>query len=115
MNITKREPVSVGNMLTEEFMQPLQLTQAALADLMGVSRKTVSELCANKRSITANTALRLAEVFGNTPKFWLNLQQRNDIWLAAETEKPSWSRKRARKHLNGGDLSALILQERENS
>ena len=87
MNITKRKPVSVGEMLTEEFMIPAQITQATLAEFMGVSRKTVNELCTNKRNITADTALILAKVFGNTPDFWLNLQQRNDIWNALNTEK----------------------------
>ena len=74
-------------MLTEEFMKPLQLTQITLAEFMGVSRKTVNELCTNKRTITADTALILAKVFGNTPSFWLNLQQRNDIWTVLNTDK----------------------------
>ena len=85
MNITKRKPVSVGEMLTEEFLEPLGITQGQLAEAMGVSRKTVNELCTGKRSVTADTALMLARVFGNTPAFWLNLQQRNDIWAALHT------------------------------
>lgn len=87
MNITKRKPVSVGEMLTEEFLEPMGVTQGQLATAMGVSRKTVNELCTDKRSITADTALMLARVFGNTPDFWLNLQQRNDIWTALHTPK----------------------------
>lgn len=86
MNMTKRKPVSVGEMLTQEFMQPISLTQVELAKLMGVSRKTVNELCTNKRSITAETALMLAKVFGNTPDFWLNTQQRNDLWKVMHTK-----------------------------
>jgi addiction module HigA family antidote len=85
MQMTKRPPVSVGEMIAEEFLRPLMLTQAALADAMGVSRKTVNELCTNKRKITADTALILARVFGNTAEFWLNLQQRNDLWQALNT------------------------------
>jgi addiction module HigA family antidote len=85
MQMTKRPPVSVGEMIAEEFLHPLMLTQAALADAMGVSRKTVNELCTNKRKITADTALILARVFGNTAEFWLNLQQRNDLWQALNT------------------------------
>lgn len=57
-------------MLTEEFMRPIGLTQVELAGLMGVSRKTVNELRTSKRSVTAETALMLARVFGNTPDFW---------------------------------------------
>jgi addiction module HigA family antidote len=85
MQMTKRPPVSVGEMIAEEFLHPLKLTQSALADAMGVSRKTVNELCTNKRKITADTALILARVFGNTAEFWLNLQQRNDLWQALNT------------------------------
>ena len=54
---------------------------------MCVSRKTVNELCTNRRAITVDTALILAKVFGNTASFWLNLQQRNDLWKALSTEK----------------------------
>ncbi len=85
MPITKRKPVSVGEMLVEEFMIPHALTQDKLAAAMGVSRKTVNELCGNKRSITADTALLLSIVFNNTPEFWLNLQQRSDLWSALNT------------------------------
>lgn len=85
MNITKRQPVSIGEMLTEEFLAPMALTQAQLAEAMGVSRKTVNELCASRRAITVDTALMLARVFGNSPGFWLNLQQRNELWKALNT------------------------------
>ena len=87
MNITKRKPVSVGEMITEEFLTPMKVTQGRLAEAMGVSRKTVNELCTNKRTITADSALMLARGFGNSPEFWLNLQQRNDIWAALHTPK----------------------------
>jgi len=87
MNVTKRQPVSVGEMITEEFLLPMGLTQGKLADAMGVSRRTVNELCTNRRAITADTALMLATVFGNSAGFWLNLQQRNDLWKAMNTPK----------------------------
>ncbi len=87
MNSTKRRPVSVGEILKEEFLSPMGLTQGQLAELMGVSRKTINELCGNRRTITADTALMLAKVFGNSAGFWLNLQQRNDLWEALNTEK----------------------------
>ncbi|MCP1649430.1 HigA family addiction module antitoxin [Pseudomonas nitroreducens] len=82
MIITERKPVSVGEMLTEEFLEPMNLTQGQLAELMGVQRKLVNELCKDRRSITADTALMLARVFGNSADFWLNLQRRNDLWEA---------------------------------
>lgn len=82
MLMTERKPVSVGEMLREEFMDPLGITQGQLADAMGVQRKHVNELCTDRRSITADTALMLARVFGNSADFWLNLQRRNDLWEA---------------------------------
>jgi len=82
MLLTKRKPISVGEILTEEFMQPLGLTQGALAKAMGVQRKHVNELCNDRRNVTAPTALILARVFGNSPDFWLNVQRRSDLWKA---------------------------------
>ena len=82
---TARKPVSVGEMLVEEFLTPLGLTQAALAQAMGVPRKLVNELCNNRRAVTADTALMLARVFGNSPDFWLNTQRRTDLWEALHT------------------------------
>ena len=80
MLMTARKPATVGEILTEEFMHPLGLTQAALAEAMGVPRKHVNELCNDRRNVTAATALILARVFGNSPDFWLNVQRRSDLW-----------------------------------
>jgi len=68
-------------------MVPLGINQGQIASAMGVSRRTVNELCTGKRSITVDTALMLEKVFGNTPNFWLNLQQRNDLWAALHSPK----------------------------
>jgi addiction module HigA family antidote len=87
MITTKRKPVSVGEMLTEEFIEPLNINQGQLAAALGVARKTVNELCNNKTGITADTALMLATVFGNSAEFWLNLQKRNDLWNALHSKK----------------------------
>lgn len=87
MLATERKPVSVGEMLTEEFLIPMGLTQGALAQAMGVPRKLVNELCNDRRAVTADTALILARVFGNSTEFWLNLQRRTDIWEAMHTPK----------------------------
>ena len=80
MLTTKRKPAGVGEILIEEFMTPMGLTQAALAEAMGVPRKHVDELCNDRRSVTAPTALILARVFDNSPDFWVNVQRRNDLW-----------------------------------
>jgi addiction module HigA family antidote len=82
MLMTKRKPATVGEILKEEFMQPLGLTQGALAAAMGVQRKHVNELCNDRRNVTAATALILARVFGTSPEFWLNIQRRSDLWEA---------------------------------
>lgn len=82
MLMTKRKPASVAEILVEEFMTPLNLTQGDLARAMGVPRKHINELCNNRRVITADTALMLARVFGNSADFWLNVQRRNDLWEA---------------------------------
>jgi addiction module HigA family antidote len=87
MLTTKRKPATVGEILTEEFMQPLGLTQGALAEAMGVQRKHVNELCNGRRNVTAATALILARVFGNSPDFWLNVQRRTDLWEAMHSPR----------------------------
>ena len=72
MLLTRRKPATLGEILVEEFMQPLGLPQGALAEAMGVQRKHVNELCKGRRNVTAATALILARVFGNGPDFWPN-------------------------------------------
>src|SRR5215470_18288708 len=87
MIMTKRKPASVGEILVEEFLEPLGLTQAGVAEAMGVPRKHVNELCNNRRAVTADTALILARVFGNSADFWLNVQRRNDLWEAMNSPR----------------------------
>src|SRR3546814_11313093 len=87
MLTTKRKPATVGEILVEEFMRPLGLTQGALAEAMGVQRKHVNELCNARRKITAPTALILARVFGNSADFWLNVQRRTDLWEAMRSPR----------------------------
>ena len=69
MRMTKRKPASVGEVLIEEFMAPLYLSQSELANAMGVPRRLINELCRNRRSITVQPALLLAHIFGNTADF----------------------------------------------
>jgi addiction module HigA family antidote len=97
MLITKRRPASIGEILVEEFVGPLGLTQWDLADAMGVPRKHVNELCNNRRAVTADTALMLARVFGNSADFWLNVQRRNDLWEALHSPERRKRIERARR------------------
>ena len=101
MLMTKRKPASVGEILVEEFIEPLGLTQGDLAEAMGVPRKHVNELCNERRAVTAPTALILARVFGNSPEFWLNVQRRNDLWEAmhSPTERKRIERARPLKNV----------------
>jgi addiction module HigA family antidote len=96
MLTTKRKPATPGEILIEEFMQPMGLTQGALAEAMGVQRKHVNELCNERRTVTASTALILARVFGNSPEFWLNAQRRTDLWNALDSPQERERIERAR-------------------
>ena len=87
MLMTKRKPATPGEILVEEFMQQIGLTQGALAKAMGVQRKHVNELCNDRRKVTAATALILARVFGNSADFWLNVQRRGDLWEAMHSPR----------------------------
>ena len=87
MLMTKRKPAPVSEILVEEFMKPMGLTQGALAEAMGVQRKHVNELCNDRRNVTAATALILARVFGTSPDFWLNVQRRSERWEALHDPK----------------------------
>lgn len=86
LRIPAHQPTSVGIMLKEEFIEPLNISQGDLAKAMGVGRKTVNELCGGRRGITAETAFLLAKVLRTTPEFWLNLQLLNDMWIAKHSE-----------------------------
>jgi len=73
-----------GDILKTEFMEPLGLSSYRLAKELHVSAPRVNDLVRGKRSVTADTAMRLSRYFGNTTQFWLNLQNKHDIWVAAK-------------------------------
>jgi antitoxin HigA-1 len=75
--------VHPGEVLLEEFLTPLGLSQNRLAKAVGVPARRINEIALRKRSITADTALRLARHFGNSPQFWLGLQMDYDLDIAA--------------------------------
>lgn len=88
-----RPPTHPGEMLLEEFLKPLGISQAELAKRIGVSYVRVNELVNGRRGVTPDTALRLSRFFGNSVAFWLNGQLECDMWEAlhspamAEIEK----------------------------
>lgn len=79
---THREPTHPGEMLLKEFLEPMGLTQRELALGIRVPYQRVNELVNGRRGVTPSTALRLSKFFGNSAGFWLNLQQRWDLYHA---------------------------------
>ena len=85
---TNRAPAHPGEILLEEFLEPLGLTQRALANALHMPYQRVNEIVRGKRGITPSTALRLARFLGTTPEFWLNLQQTWELYHAYQREAP---------------------------
>ena len=81
MTVTTMPPIHPGEILLEEFLEPLALSQYRLAKDISVPPRRINEIVHGKRAITADTALRLARFFGTTDRFWLNLQTRYDLEL----------------------------------
>lgn len=79
MRAQKIPPIHPGEILSEEFLKPLGISQYKLAKAINVPPRRVNEIIHGTRSITADTALRLARHFGTTERFWLNLQSRYDL------------------------------------
>ena len=75
----KLSPIHPGEVLLEEFIKPLNLSQNRLAIDIGVDARRINEIVLGKRAVTADTALRLARFFGNSPQFWLGLQTQYDL------------------------------------
>lgn len=86
---SRREPVHPGYFLDTRYLKPLKLTQLALADALGVSRRRVNELIRGKRGITPDTAVRLAAYFRTEPEFWMQLQMAWDVHQAMKSLKVS--------------------------
>ena len=82
------EPIPPGEILSEDFMQPLELSINALARDIDVPPNRISEIVAGKRAITADTALRLGKYFGVSPEVWLGLQTDYDFRVARQTTWP---------------------------
>ena len=83
---THREPIHPGEILLEEFLKPMGISQRDLAGSIHVPYQRVNELINRKRGVTPSTALRLAKYFGNSPGFWLSLQHRWDLFQTLKSE-----------------------------
>jgi addiction module HigA family antidote len=84
METTKLAPIHPGEVLLEEFLKPIGLSQNRLALSIGVPPRRINEIVLGKRRVTAETALRLARYFETTPQFWLGLQTEYDLDVAAD-------------------------------
>ncbi len=84
MRTLKRNPTSPGEILSEEFLKPLGMTQKELADHIGCDIKVINRLVNSRTSVTPQMAIKLAATFGTTPEFWLNIQQAVDLYKASK-------------------------------
>jgi len=84
---THREPTHPGEMLLEEFLKPIGLSQQDLARSIQVPYQRINEIVNRRRGVTPATALRLGRYFGNTAAFWMNLQLRLDLYHAQTSEE----------------------------
>ncbi len=93
MNVHEREvalaPIHPGEILLEEFMKPLGLSQSRLARDLDIPQSRLSNIIRGKIGITADTAMRLAEYFGTTARFWLNLQAEYDLRCLEQGDWPA--------------------------
>ena len=80
-------PIHPGEVLREEFLKPLSLTQSQLAKELGVSFRAINELVNEKRAVSPEMAIKLAKRFGTSPQFWLGLQMDYDLWKTAKRMK----------------------------
>jgi addiction module HigA family antidote len=83
---THRAPTHPGEMLLEEFLRPMDLTQRELANAIHVPYQRVNEIINGRRGVTPSTALRLTKFFGVSPDFWMNLQLRWDLYFTRQSE-----------------------------
>jgi len=84
MTEEKLQPIHPGEVLLEEFLKPIGLSQRGLVLDIGVHPRRINEIVLGKRSVTADTALRLARYFGNSPQFWLGIQAEYDLDVAED-------------------------------
>ena len=83
---TSRTPTHPGEVLLEEFLNPMSITQRELAVAINVPYQRINDIVNGRRGVTPSSALRLAKFFGNSPDFWMNLQLRWDLYFAQQSE-----------------------------
>lgn len=87
MRKLKRKPTHPGEIIKEDYLEPLAITVTEMASILGVSRKTISKIINERGAVTPDMALRLARAFNTTPDLWMNLQKNYDLWQAENASK----------------------------
>jgi len=87
-----RKPITPGEIIKYEYLEPLNMTQQQLADKLGITRVRINEIILGKRSITPDTAFRLAKLFDTTPEFWMNLQNNLNLWETLKKHKVEYDK-----------------------
>jgi addiction module HigA family antidote len=90
-------PIHPGEILREEFLRPLDMSDNAFSKVIGVPANRVSTITSGVRGVTADTALRLAQALGTTPQFWMNLQQSYDLRTVQQDREVATELRRIRK------------------
>jgi len=85
-----RKPTHPGEIIRYEYLEPYKMTQQQLADALGISRVRINELILGKRSLTPDTAFRLAKFFNTTADFWITLQVNFDMWNTLQSHKKEY-------------------------
>ena len=85
-----RQPTHPGEIIRYEYLDELNMTQQQLADAIGITRVRVNEIILGKRSITPDTAFRLAKFFNTSPEFWIGLQTNFDMWNTLQKRKKEY-------------------------
>ncbi|MFI5197691.1 MAG: HigA family addiction module antitoxin [Thermoanaerobaculia bacterium] len=111
----KRPPTHPGEMLLEEFLRPLGMTQADAARRMRISASRLNALVRKKRRVTAQTALRLADFFHISPEFWLNGQTHWDLWHAYRVESRTKKARLKKKGWKFGSAATFLGLSRKES
>jgi len=81
----KRKPTHPGEILNEEFLKPLEISQTELAEAIGTTFRTINEIVNEKRNLSSEMAVKLAKYFGTSPELWFNLQNQYDIYVISKS------------------------------
>lgn len=92
LNKRRRRPTHPGEVLREEILPAANITQGELAKRMGVSRRTVNEICQERRGVSADMAHRLARMLNTTPDVWMNMQAAVDVWDALDANAKDYQK-----------------------